>query len=85
MKRIFSFLIIIFSFLVVELFNGENLSLTPQDVNYNFTTDAVAALNENDNTLKASNSASAVDPTMMILLGSGLVGLAGFGRRRLEK
>ena len=83
MKRLFSFLIILFTFLVIELFNGEDLSLVTQDFKYNFTADAIAA-NENTGVVVETNETT-VDPTMMILLGSGLVGLAGFGRRRLEK
>jgi hypothetical protein len=84
-KRIFSFLVLIlFMFVVIEIFNAKDISITSQDLTYNFTTDALASLNEGNST-QEMESASAVDPTTILLLGSGLIGLAGFGRKRIKK
>lgn len=84
MKRLFSFLIAtVLMFIVIEVFNAEDLSMTSQDLTYNFTTDALASLNEGNkvqSTMKSSNA----DPTSMLLLGSGLIGLAGFGRKSMK-
>lgn len=85
MKRLFSFLVLIlFMFVVIEIFNAKDISITSQDLTYNFTTDALASLNDGNQT-QEMESESAVDPTTMLLLGSGLIGLAGFGRKRIKQ
>ena len=85
MKKLFSFLIItFFMFVVLEIFNAEDLSMTSHDLTYKFTTDALASLN-NGEEMQSTTTTSAIDPTTVLLLGSGLVGLAGFGRKRIKQ
>lgn len=89
MKRVFSFLIItIFMFMVIEIFNAEDISMKSQDLSYNFTADAMASLHvgdvESEGERKSTISYSKFDPTTTLLLASGLVGLAGLGRRRTK-
>jgi len=80
MRRI-SFLLAFSLFLVVELFHWDDLSSTYLNANYAFTTNAIAALDDSSDTLSMAKD-PAIDPATMILLGSGLVGLAGIGRRK---
>ncbi len=83
-KKLISFIMITaIMFIVIEIFNAKDLSMTSQDLTYNFTTDALASLSEDD---EAQSPISVVnmDPTTLFLLGSGLVGLAGFGRRKMK-
>lgn len=82
MKKIFSFLIAtVFIFIAMEFFQAEDLTMTSQNLTYNFTTDALASLNQSDQAPSSERSSSS-DMTTLLLLGSGLVGLAGFGRNR---
>jgi hypothetical protein len=80
MKR-FSFLIALGVFLIFELFHWGDLSTTPHDSNYSITTDAIAALDKSGDHFSMT-AVPAIDPATMILLGSGLVGLAGIGRKK---
>jgi hypothetical protein len=83
-KRLFSFLIMtVLMFIVIEGFNAEDLSMTSQDLTYNFTTDALASLNQG-NEVQSKPTSSKMDPTTLLLLGSGLIGLAGFGRKNMK-
>ncbi|WP_419661675.1 hypothetical protein [Desulfosarcina variabilis] len=83
MNKLFSFLIItLLMFMVLEIFNAEDISMKSQDLSYNFATDALASLNENEAPPTSGIDYSAFDPTVMLLLGTGLVGLAGLGIRK---
>lgn len=84
MKKLFSFLMItLIMFMVLEIFHAEDLSMKSQDPTYHFTTDALASLHENKSELKpAAANYATFDPTIMLLLGTGLVGLAGLGIRK---
>lgn len=74
----------ILMFVGIEVFDSKDLSMTSQDLTYHFTTNALASLNEGDEKQSAVSS-SRIDSTTMLLLGSGLIGLAGFGRKRIKK
>ena len=85
MRRLFSFLLMTFViFMVLEMFNAEDISMKSQDLTYNFTTDALASLSDNKGQLKPAIDDSAVDSTAILLLGTGLVGLAGLGIRKIK-
>jgi hypothetical protein len=84
-RRLFSFLLMTFiMFMVLEIFNAEDISMRSQDLSYNFTTDALASLSENEDQLEPAIDYSTVDPTAILLLGTGLVGLAGLGIRKIK-
>lgn len=83
MKK-FSFLLVLGVFFAFELFYWGDLSVSSQKLSANIETDAIAALDKSADHFSIP-TASAMDPTSMILLGSGLVGLAGIGRRKSKK
>jgi hypothetical protein len=82
MKR-FSFLLVLGILFAFELFYWGDLSATSQELSANTATDAITALDQSGGDLTMS-TVSAIDPTSMILLGSGLIGLAGIGRRKTK-
>ena len=85
MKKLFSFLMItLFMFVVIEIFNAEDISMTSQKFTYTFTTDALASLNESE-TVQSTQKSEKIDTTTILLLGSGLIGLAGFGRKKINQ
>lgn len=84
MKR-FSFLLVLGIFFTFELFYWGDLSATSQELSANTATDAITALDNSGDDLTKSTTVSAIDPTSMILLGSGLIGLAGIGRRKTKQ
>ena len=79
--RKFSFLMIFLLILAVELFPWDDFSSTSPKVTHYFPTDAVAALGNAGNEF-SMKPASVLDPATVILLGSGLVGLFGLGRKK---
>lgn len=82
MKRIFSFLMItIFMFMVIEIFTTNDLTVTSREMTYTFTPDAEASLSQ-INQPETENKPSKMDSVTLLLLGSGMIGLAGFGRER---
>ena len=70
-------------FVVIEIFNAEDLSMTSQNLSYNFTADALASLATEAEEPSVTGTSS-LNPETMLLLGSGLIGLAGFGKRKNE-
>ncbi len=82
MKRLFSFLMItLIMFMVTEIFTTNDLTSVSREMTYNFTPDAEASLTE-INASQEESSRSKMDSVTLLLLGSGLIGLAGFGRER---
>jgi hypothetical protein len=75
-------------FMVIEIFNAEDLSMKPQDLSYNFTTDALASLKDGDDESEDKRKPTLgyikSDPTTILLLGSGMIGLAGLARRKTK-
>jgi hypothetical protein len=83
MKR-FSFLLVLGVLSAIELFHWNDLAAPSQALSSKITTNAIAALDKRGDDFSIS-ALSAIDPTTMILLGSGLIGLAGIGRRKNKK
>lgn len=82
--RKLSFLLVFLLFSATELFQWDDLTRSPQVLTHNLSTDAVAALNNAGDDLSMT-PASAIDLSTVILLGCGLVGLVGLGRKKTDR
>jgi hypothetical protein len=100
MNRMYTFLAIILTVFVFDLFYFEAPPSASQDTNGSVAADAAAniingvdsafwfgfkpALDSQNNGQTSSKAPGQVfDPVTMLLLGSGLIGLAGLGRKKI--
>lgn len=84
MKKYICFFIGFAIILSIELFYWEDLTRNPQDLSQKFSNGAIASQmdSEEETTVKAGRG---IDPTVFILLGTGVVGLVGLGSKRSKK
>ena len=84
MKKYVCFFIGFAVIIAVELFYWEDFAGTPQDLSRNFSNGAIASQTDDGETASAQPNAG-IDPVIILLLGSGLIGLVGLGRKRTSK
>ncbi len=94
MNKIITFLVAILLIFVVDLLHFEAPPSASQETNGNITTEALADFNlgfgfkpelnsETSGDTSSMTPGQVFDPVTMLLLGSGLIGLAGLGRKKI--
>ena len=82
MNKVISFFVVILFVLLLDLFHFEAPPNASQDISGSIVAESLAALNDDD---AYSNFEPGFKPVTMFLLGSGLIGLAGLGRKKILK
>jgi hypothetical protein len=70
--------------IAVELFYWEDFAGTPRDLSRNFSNGAIAS-QTTDGETDSEQPKAGIDPVILLLLGSGLIGLVGLGRKQAPK
>ncbi len=84
MKKYICFFIGFAVIIAVELFYWADFAQTPRDLSRNFSNGAIAS-QTTDGELESAETEAGIDPVIILLLGSGLIGLVGLGRKRALK
>ena len=84
MKKYICFFIGFVIILSIELFYWEDFSGNPKELSQKFSNGAIASSTENGEDATAKTG-TGIDPAIIVLLGTGVVGLVGIGRKRASK
>jgi LPXTG-motif cell wall-anchored protein len=84
MKRVCLFISITLTIMMIELFYWGDLLRNPEDPAMNITVEAIASSNGDEDQFSMTTT-TGTDPTSLILLGSGLIGLIGIGIKKKKR